>query len=316
MSGSPSRSSRAKAARQIERALLGEVSAEERHALHTALRGDDALRAEYDRAALALRIFEGDHGVADYELDLVEGWLVEDFTPAAVTGVEVVRRWLSVRTWFSVFAAAAAAVLVVLMVRMPASLPGHDYGGIKGGGPATALAIDVLCGPDRDVETRGSEALAAAQAAGCAHDDTLSFSYFLDDPRGGVLSLFGIDADGDAMYYVPTPDDHEAISVKPGAWRAVGVGVNLDVNHVAGRTRVFGLVSDTAPSVQDIDAMVRSLAPLAPARNGDADWLRRVDPGVARALCPTPRSCHAAELSFVIRGEEHGRAVPANEESP
>ncbi|MEM6995354.1 MAG: hypothetical protein AAF721_32900 [Myxococcota bacterium] len=302
----------------IDRALLGELSVAARESLHAQLRGDEALRAEYDRAALALRIFEGDAPVAPYEVDLVESWLVADLGGTVADEVEspvdVVRRWLSWRTWLSVTFAAAAAVLVAMLVSVP---PGDGqwgqggYEGIKGSGDATRLAVEALCGREPDVDAEGGNALRSAASAGCDHDDTLTFSYFVDDARGGVLTLFGVDSDGDRMYYAPTPDDTDAIAVKPGDWRAVGVGVHLDVNHAAGPTRVYGLVSPVAPSLATVDAFADALTDAAPAVDGARPWIHRIDPALSRALCPDPRRCHAAELLFEIRGE-----LPVPQESP
>lgn len=300
--------------RQIDRALLGDLGPQSRRELQRTLRDDRRLRADYDRAALALRVFEGEPDLAPYEIDLVESWLVADLTrpaSAAAVGIESARQWWSWRTWLSVAAAAAAAVALLILVGVPPQDAVEDYAGIKGGSGDTALAIEALCGPP---DALRGDALVAAQELGCSSDDTLTFSYALQDMRGGVLSLFGVDADGDPMYYAPIPDDLESIVVKPGHWRAVGAGVRLNVNHAAGITRLYGLVSPVAPTIAQIDTMAASLATAAPATDGNTPWLEHVDPAVVRALCPVRSRCHTAELSFLIHTKARG-PVPASQES-
>lgn len=310
--------------RRIERALLGELPPNQRTELHTALRGDASLRAEYDRAALALRLLEGvsetTPPVGSFELDLVESWLVADIAAATEsTTVQTVRRWLSLRNWVSIAGAATAAALMVVLAPSPGPDPVGDGMVARGSAGMTALALDALCGDESVVSAVGGDGLTSV-ADGCRADDTLAFSYYLDAMQGGHLSLFGIDADGDTMYYAPTPGDESSIAVKPAAWRAVGVGVNLKVNHAAGTVRVYGLVSPRVPTVEQVDAFASALAEQPAAVDARPSmtqgWLDRLGrdrqaAAAVRAVCPTPAACHAAEFSFVIAADAPTQSVPA-----
>lgn len=299
--------------RRIERALLGELSAADRTDLFTTLRGDPVARAEYDRAASALRVLEGDAAVAPFEIDLVESWLVADLEQVQATSPTraLERLFGGWRTWMSLAFAAAAAILVVLLTRTgPGVLHRDDDGAftVKGPGRDAVLAIDALCGTDRAVAAAGGDALVSASSAGCDRDDTLAFSLRVAPGHPGVVSLFGVDSDGDRMYYAPTPDDPHAVSVKPGAWRPVGAGVKLSVNHAPGPVRVYAVLAPRAATVQEVDALATALADASPAVDGSPSWIDRLllgasmdDRQVLRGLCPSRSACHAAELDFVIR---------------
>jgi hypothetical protein len=276
--------------RDIERALLGRVGADARRRLHDRLRSDAQAQALYDRGAEALRALEGGREPAEFEVDLVESWLREDGVIADVA--EPVRpRWRGL--WIALAVVSAAALVVVLRPR--AIAPVDDALTAKGPGQGSPLAIDVLCGA-----AQGSAMHPATE--GCAHADTLAFAYRVDDKWSGgdTLVLFGVDANGEARYYVPTPDT-AAPRAAVGQWHALDRTVRLAVNHRPGRLRVFGLLTDAAPDVDAIDEAAALLSALPSASVGDLPWHERLagTGGIANS-CARSQSCASAELELWI----------------
>lgn len=283
----------------VDRALLGELSPGKRRAFMERLRHDEAARAEYDRAAAALRVLEGDPVVGGFEIDLVGQWITEDFADAAGrSSAAPAFSWS--RLWAGLGFAAVAAALVLLLWPRASSLLGGGPGdddpfSVKGpGDPDGALAIEVLCtdGPD-------AEPMAAVDDA-CHLQRDLAFSVYVEPGTRGSVTLFGVDADGDVMFYAPTPDDAEAIAVKPGGWRAVSMGVHLGINHAAGRLRVYGLLAPRGATVDEVRAIGAALAEASPATPDDPPWNERVPASLLESLCASPRDCHAAEQSFEV----------------
>jgi hypothetical protein len=297
--------------RAIERELTVGLSPRRRAALHERLRRDPRGRARYDLAVEALRVLEGDADVAPFELDLVERWLADDLgapRPAAER-----------RTWPAVLAVLTAALVILWIspLRDPAALrPLADDGfQARGGGPAEGLALEALCGPD--------EADAAARrvrARDCGLADLMGLAYRVPEGTEGHLTVFGVDAEGDAMFYLPTPVDPSGAAVEPGRWRALHLAVRLRVNHAAGPLRIYGLVAPSMATASEVEALARALAPLPAAEPGDPPWTARVaaEPDAAAVLarlCPhgsgtsppslSPQAsrCSAAELQLTLRPE-------------
>jgi len=302
--------------RQVEQAALGELPQRHWPELASRLRSDAGLRRQYDQAVSALRVLEGDPAVAQFEIDWVGAWLVADIEGEAAE-VASSAGWVATwRTWFSLGLAATAAVLVAVLGGITAPPPQDDYRGVKGSSQRRPLAIDVLCGSEDVVALVGGDALVSAEASGCAATDTLAFSYRVRGTQGGVLSLFGIDGEGDPMYYFPTPDDSTTIMVKPGEWRAVGVGVHLQTNHSPGVTRVFGLLSTEPPTTAQIDAIAAALTEAGPATDA-APWTTRIDRSLWTPLCPLDATgCHGVEVAFQIRRSARSTPARTQEDNP
>ncbi|MCA9711223.1 MAG: hypothetical protein KDK70_35625 [Myxococcales bacterium] len=282
--------------RWIERELLHGLSPRRRAWLHARLRADPRARARYDRAVTALRVLEGDAAVASVELELVGRWLAGDADPRPEGAA---RRAFDGRLVPAAVAAVVAA-LVILWVgplrELGALRPwteGHDGWGVRGG-EAGALALEVLCGPDDtpDPELRVRE---------CRPRDLMGFGYRVPQGTHGTLTLFGIDADGDPMYYLPTPVDPAGVTVEPGHWRALRLAIRLRVNHAPGPLRVYGLVAPRVATTQEVAAWVEQLAPQPAAAPGDRPWTERVDPQRLQRLCATSTDCAAAELALDLR---------------
>jgi hypothetical protein len=275
--------------RDIERALLGRIGADARRRLHDRLRSDARSQAIYDRGAEALRALEGGREPADFEVDLVETWLREDGVLADVTATET-SRWAGL--WIALAIVSAAVLVVVLQPR--SSMPVDDALTAKGSGQGTPLAIDVLCGATPD-DMRSA-------ADGCAHAGTLAFAYRVDAQWSGgdTLVLFGVDGEGGALYYAPTPDA-AAPRASAGQWRALERTVRIAVNHRPGRLRVFALLTDTAPDLDAIDETAALLSALPPATVGDPPWHERLaGTGAIATSCARSLSCASAELELQI----------------
>lgn len=293
--------------RAIERELLVGLSPRRRAALHERLRRDPRARARYDRAVEALRVLEGDVDVAGSELDMVGRWLADDLgaeRPAAADRPAAVDR----RSWPAVLAVLAAALVVLWIspLRDPASLaPWTDADAFqaRGGGLRDGLALEALCGPD-DADPTARR----VRARDCSLSDLMGLAYRVPAGTDGRLTVFGVDAEGDAMFYLPTPVDASGATVEPERWRALGVAVRLRVNHSAGPLRIYGLVAPSVATVLEVEALAHALAPLPAAAPGDAPWTARLasasDPAAAAALarlCPDPARCSAAELQLTLR---------------
>lgn len=280
--------------RWIEDELVGGLSASKRRKLHARLREDAKARARYDRAVAAIRVLEGDGDFAPTEIDVVGRWLAQSWEGASEATPE--RRW-----WPAVAAALAAAVLLVWV--SPLGEPGaldpwteqHDGWQARGASSDGTLALEVLC-----VENGSEQPEGPLRVRECASPDLMGFAYRVAPQTSGSLTLFGIDADGDPMFYMPTPVDASTAAVEPARWRALPLAVRVGVNHADGPLRVYGLVSPVAPTHEDVEAWVEELAPMDAADSGDAPWLDRVRPGTVSRVCPSRSDCHAAELRLTV----------------
>jgi len=282
--------------RWIERELTEGLSPRARARLHERLRRDPSARARYDRSVAALRVLEGDRDLAEAELDVVERWLSHDWGEAPETAPAVAR-------WWPALAAALAAALVLLWLgpldpgAMQRWSPGLDDGWqARGPGSTGGLALEALCGPDPG--PGGSPSL---RARDCRLSDLMGFAYRVPEPAAGTLTLFGVDAEGDPMFYLPTPVDPSGASVSAGRWQPLPLGVRLAVNHAPGALRVYGLVAPTVATDDEVRRFVEHLQSQPPAAPGDAPWIERVGADALDRLCPASASCHAAELNLTLR---------------
>lgn len=290
--------------RWIERELLEGLPSRKRTRLHEQLRRDASARARYDRAVAALRVLEGDDLIAPTELEVVQRWLSDDHGPLGDGSAQTVTS----RSWWPALITAVAAALVVLWVSplQHARSPwweGRDDGWQARGSASTgALAIEVLCVADAP---GGGTEPGPARVRQCSRQDLMGFAYRVEPKVAGTLTVFGVDADGDPMFYLPTPVDADVPTpmqaVEAGRWRALPLAVRLAVNHAAGPLRVYGLVSPTAATADEVRAWAEQLAPQAAAAGpGDDPWIERVrTDGLAR-VCPTLARCQAAELSLTV----------------
>ncbi|MCR9165451.1 MAG: hypothetical protein ACE37F_11925 [Nannocystaceae bacterium] len=288
---------RSKVWRRIEDAMTGRLTARGRQALFEEVECNPAARADYDLAFEALRALEH-AAVAHAELDVVEGWLMDDLAGEAKAPAWW-RRPFVTGALAAGLALAAAVALVVAIDPVASTQIDDDGFAVRGAGDDRGLAIDVLC--PREAGWASRRGLVPAAEYGCGLDGTLSFAYRLDPSvGGGTLSLFGVDEAGDVLYYAPTPASTGGVDAAPGTWTPLPMVVNLGVNHAAGSIVVYGLVSPQVPTIGQIDALAAALAEQGPGGIGDAPWHERLreHPALA-AVCP-PDTCHSAELDFTI----------------
>jgi hypothetical protein len=206
-----------------------------------------------------------------------------------------------------VVAVLAAALLLVWVspLRDPDALrplSADDGWRARGTGLHAGLALEALCSPDE-----ADPAARPVRVRDCGLADLLALAYRVPEGGSGRLTVFGVDAQGDPMFYVPTPVDPAGATVEPGRWRALPLTVRLRVNHAAGPLRIYGLVAPSVATVAEVEALARALAPLRAAEPGDAPWIDRVASerdAVAQAavsrLCPDPSQCSAAELHLTL----------------
>ncbi|MCH9684441.1 MAG: hypothetical protein K0V04_23605 [Deltaproteobacteria bacterium] len=281
--------------RFIERELTQGLAPRQRARLHDQLRRDADARARYDRAVAALRVFEGDAEFAPTELDLVGRWLVDDWGEQPEPEAERARWWVP-----ALAAAAVAAAMVLWSGSLGTSAglrPWTDDGWqARGADDDGRLAIEALCGPDEpdadSIEVRARD---------CGNRDLLGFAYRTEPGTEGMLTLFGIDADGDPMFYAPTPVDPSGVTVSAGHWRASSLAIRLSVNHAAGPLRIYGVVAPVAATEQEIRTWVGELSAQSEAETGDTAWTQRVPAGSLTRVCPSSTDCAAAELRLIVR---------------
>lgn len=286
--------------RAIERELVEGLPPRQRARLHERLRRDPRARARYDRAVEALRGLEGDADFASFELDVVGRWLESDWGAEGTTHAAAEGRRAS-RWWPALLAAVAAALVLLWVVPLTdphalRPLSESDGWQVRGPGGLDGLALEALCGPD--------EADAAARrvrARDCQLSELMGLAYRMPASARGQLSVFGIDAQGDVMFYLPTPVDPAGAEVRPGRWRALPLAVRLSVNHAPGALRIYGLVAPRVATVDEVRAVAEQLAPQPAAAPGDEPWTARVAPQTLAGLCPEPSACQAAELVLTIR---------------
>lgn len=298
--------------RLIERELVVGLGRRRRRALVERVRGNPEARREWDRALSAFRVVE-QREVSRFELDQVERWLFEDLEAAAVVAPAPAgrRRW----TWLAgAVASLASAAALVLWLE---SGEGHDDPGleVEGSGDdaglvargrgqwSRPLAIALVCGQPPRPATR----------SGCGRDELLGFSARLAPGNhgraGASLSLFGIDARGELLYYAPTPaelDPELELAVDRG-WTALPMSVRLEVNHVPGRVRVFALAGARPPSLAELDTWAEALREQPSAALDDPPWHLRLDRAALAGVCPSPARCASAEAEFLIHPLEGPR---------
>lgn len=297
--------------RAIDRALCGIASPRDVDLVVGALRGDAALRRDYDRAVSAMRVLEhtqlastqsATRVLASTEIDWVERMLEADGTLGA-TARAAAPKW-----WFIAASVGAAAAGVLLLTPRSPMPPEADDLVARGGPRAEGLALSALC--DRDAGRSGVPALTEVAEGRCAVDATLGFAVRVDGRhRGGDhLVLFGIGAGGDVQYYLPTPDQPSVAIVTRDAWTPLQRAVRLAVNHAPGGLRVYAALVERPPTVDDVDAAAEFLR--TAADDEQTPWIERL--GSAHpwtAQCPDGR-CSSAQLDLWL---DPGSPVP---ESP
>ena len=279
--------------RKIEQLLFEEPAAAVRADTWVQLRGDAEARGRYDAAIAALRLLENDAPIASTEIDMVQDWVLADVAAADTAAAKEAAPawWRRLPLLFAV----AAAILLAVILRPPAQPPVHDDSfGMKGGREPGRLAITALCGP---ADPR--QGPLARQI--CDEDDILGFAYRVDPrARGRVLVLFGVDADGDSMFYAPTPADEAPITAVAGDLQAVDTGVALEVNHAVGPLDVYALLAPRTATVAQIRSWAARLAD-ADAGPSDVAWPLRIGDPSLGGLCPSEDACEVAQLRLTIR---------------
>ena len=301
--------------RALERELVSGLGRRRRLALVERLRGNAEARRSYDRALAGFRALE-QREVSRFELDQVERWLFDDLEHEGATGAAPGAG----QTRWTYLAAGAASLLSAAALLVWLDLGGEGTsGGLSNDDVAESdsdgfgargkqawsrpLALELVCGqPPRP-----------AQRGGCRMDELLGFSARLGDEglepaaaaafEGGPRSLtvFGLDAEGELLYYAPTPASAELPTLELGAgWTALPMSVRLEVNHEPGQVRVFALLSEREPSLAMLDSWARALADAPPATLDDPPWHLRLPAAALREVCPRAQRCASAETELEL----------------
>jgi hypothetical protein len=295
--------------RLIERELIGGIAAPRRRTLIERLRGNPDQRRGWDRAIAAFRVLE-QREVSRFELDQVERWLFDDLDESGIVearGSKLGRRWPALVAALTTLAAAATLLLIVdpeSAHEDPAIAPGTDELQPRGEhGWTRPLAIDLVCG----------EPARPAAARGCSLDELLGFSLRLGDesldPEAAAVfaraplhaTVFGIAADGELLYYLPTPLEPSHTTLRLGApSQALPISVRLEVNHEPGRVRVFALASDAPADVADVERWAAALRTQPGGGIDDPPWHLRLGPSVLGPPCRHPDRCASAETELTL----------------
>jgi hypothetical protein len=267
---------------RIDQVILGDLAQAGWQSLREHLKACEPCRERYNRAVLAERMLHGGPDAASQpspaELDRVG---------QAVLGASVPERqpaWARLLQWFSpshrwatgLAATAAIVALVPVLSRMgaPPSMPGSDKDARFKNGP-----IELFSSRGSSVHVdrnAGVRAFCLNQAAVMPLDP---------DPKGtapprcdragqlklavsnqgkfGRVFLVGMDGDHAIKWYAPRPPAEESVPAPTGNDTIdvpVGASVRLSVNHAPGRVRIFGLFSDRAVKVNEVEAAVGELA--------------------------------------------------------
>jgi hypothetical protein len=297
--------------RLIERELIAGIAAWRRRTLIERVRGNPDQRRGWDRAIAAFRVLE-QREVSGFELDQVERWLFEDLDAAGVVADRparegVGRRWTTLA--LTLVSVAAVGLLVWIDPGSPTPITlaviddADDMQPRGEDGWTRPLALELVCGsPARPAASRG-----------CNLDELLGFSLRLGDesldPSAAsalaraplYTSVFGIAADGELLYYLPTPIEPSHATLRLGTgWQALPISVRLDVNHEPGRVRVFALASEAPADVADIERWVSALRAQPRAGIDDPPWHRRLAPSVLGPVCRDRDRCASAETELSI----------------
>lgn len=227
-----------------------------------------ACRAAYDRASRDTAALEAEGSAtpravrARLEADLFAALAAEAPAPApSPAALQPPRR----RPWLvaGMVAAAAAGILVLWSLPQPTPAPAPDAWATRGGAARDALGLRLLC-----VEAAAGEPRVRAAAssttrapADCVHDDRLQITWTLQTADGAprYLAFFAVDADGQVRWYWPRG---EASPAAPGVDVPLPGTFQLDVNHRAGRHRVFGVADRQPIDRARIDGALRDGATL------------------------------------------------------
>lgn len=277
--------------RAIDRALCGLASSRDVDLVMGTLRSNETLRRGYDRSVAAMRMLEGSE-LASIEIDWVERMLEADGTFGAAAPEPSTKWW-----WIAATVGTAAAGVLLLAPRPPEPL-GNDALAVRGGARAEGLALSVLC--DRQPDRGRAPALSEVSEGRCGLDQTIGFAVRVDGThRGGDhLVLFGVGANGDVQYYLPTPDEPAVAIVTRDRWTPLQRAVRLGVNHVPGDLRVYAALLDRPPSITDVDAAAAILR--TAGDDEQTSWIDRLGSAHAwTAQCPDGR-CSSAQLDLWI----------------
>lgn len=191
--------------------------------------------------------------------------------------------------------------------RMAVVTPSADANRLvaRGRGRTAELELELFCGdPPQPVN-----------GARCAIDQSLTFAARETQAHAGErsLTLFGVDARGEAMYYAPTPVAAEGVPLQGQRWTPAEFSVQLDVNHRVGQVAVFALLAPRVATVDEVDtlaaALSRSMADTRFDAVGSDPWttrLREELPASAEArrvlaeLCPDLDACEAVQTQLQV----------------
>jgi hypothetical protein len=263
--------------RLVDQVIVAELSPEKWQALRTHLAGCASCRARYDRAVLAERMLHGGPNAVTApspgELDrIARAVLPPERTPA----------WARLLQWFSAhrletagaLAAAAAAVLIIPLVRAPGT---HGEFQPRGGkGPVQLFSTDVQTGKVtarsaglrafciHGEQVRALDPKSNLAPPACERSDQMKLAVSNTGAFGKVF-LFGLDDEHDIKWYAPRPPETDSVVVPVAGPEQqvdvpVGASVRLGVNHRPGTVRIYALFSDRVVTANEVQAATDDLA--------------------------------------------------------
>jgi hypothetical protein len=262
-----------------QRLIAGDLGPREHVRLAQHVRSCAACRKYFERHIQVIRLLEG-RVMARCETEHVAALLSMPEKSAS-------RSWAF--PWLVLTTLGAATALLVIV------RPQDDSFAVRGTSETWDLALNAYCGEPPHEVTQSP----------CLSSDFLTFSYRLRQSEAGheskmEISIFGVDASGDPLYYLPTPDFGETLRIERDAWQALPFSTHLAVNHEAGRVRVFALAAARMLTIAEIDALAKPLSEAREPQIGDVPWHLDAAKSLPDGLCPDVESCHSAQLTFEI----------------
>ncbi len=272
-------------AKMIDGLLLGDaLSAKQQAELDAALRGQQGVKAYYDRAMLAERMLSGGPEAlfdpSPAQLTRLESSVLDrvevEAKQRAVT--EKAKSRTGVFGWIAGLVAVGAAVLITLPMVLKESKPQPTFSARlepaefqARGAPAKhgkLVGLRVFCidkqstPPVRELVADAAQASTSAKVTSsvpsCSLRATLRFAY-TNRSELSKLFLVGVDAASRPLWYAPVPPGHESIDVVKGVDKALPRAVRLAVNHKPGLMRVYAVFSKKALISKDVRAAITKL---------------------------------------------------------
>lgn len=238
--------------------------------MHQGVADNAHIKAYYDQAALAMRLFEGagkedalfmptENELAGVEAKIFDRLNVEEI--ASKKEAKASNRFV-LFNWIASALAIGAVVALLIPVGMNALKKDKDEFQPRGQVDKNKYQVGfrVFCIDDQaDSDLRELLASDDGKISECKLSSTMKFA-ITNRSSLDYLFLVGVDSRKMPMWYRPIPPATESIEVKDWVDQPMGRAVNLKVNHKAGLLRIFAIFSDKPISSDKVEEAISNLA--------------------------------------------------------